>query len=100
MKWACVAAVCASAACSDASPPTISDSDGGPQMNEDGAVVEPPCSTPATGCPCEEAGATFSCGVVYRISGTHVDCSPGVITCEADGGWGSCVGASIYDGAL
>ncbi len=83
------------ASCSDGAPPVISDSDGGPNTKTDAAPVT--CSTPATGCPCDDAGAQVDCGKVYRISGNHVDCSEGYMTCES-GKWGACVGASVYDG--
>jgi hypothetical protein len=88
---------CAFAACSDGLPPPISDSDASPPPRVDSGPVAP-CASPAPGCPCADAGAQVSCGLVYRISGTHVDCSPGYLTCEVDGGWSDCVGASIYDG--
>ncbi len=84
--------------CSDGGmPPPIQDSDGG-LPNNDGGTTSEPCSTPAQGCPCADAGAQFYCGVIYRVSGKHVDCSPGYLTCQDDGTWSACVGASIYDG--
>ena len=89
------ASIVALAGCDDGTPPPLGDSDGG--LESDG-TSKAPCSTPATGCPCAEAGAQFYCGVVYRYSGTHVDCSPGYLTCQDDGGWGDCVGDTIFDG--
>ena len=88
------------AACSDGGPPPIGDSDSAIPIG-DSSIVNVPCLSPAPDCPCNDAGAQFACGNVYRISGTHVDCSPGYLTCNAndDGGtWSACVGASIYDG--
>jgi len=87
-------------ACSDAQqPPPIADPDGSAKVPVDGGgTTIPPCSEPAPGCPCDDAGAQSYCGLVYRISGTHVDCSPGYLTCQEDGGWGDCLGAEIYDG--
>jgi hypothetical protein len=83
-------------ACSDGAPPPIQDSDGGPNTKTDAAPVL--CGSPSQGCPCEDAGAKFDCGKVYRISGKHVDCSEGYLTCGTDGKWGACIGASVYDG--
>jgi len=83
-------------ACSDGAPPIIGDSDGGPNTKTDVAIV--PCSTPAAGCPCDDAGAQVSCGTIYRISGNHVDCSEGHITCQSDGTWSACVGATVFNG--
>jgi hypothetical protein len=92
--------LCGLVGCSDAStPPYIADTEGGPVIERDhDAAPEVPCATPATGCPCTEAGAKFDCGRVYRISGAYVSCSEGFLTCEEDGGWSECVGDSIYDG--
>jgi hypothetical protein len=86
------------AACAvDGTVPLISDSDDGaiPTQTDAGLALAP-CSEPGPGCPCADAGAQVYCGVIYRISGQHVDCSPGYYTCEADGGWSACVGPSIY----
>ena len=76
-------------------PPYLGDTDGG--INN-GDVIVVPCQSPAPGCPCAEAGATYDCGKVYRIVGTHVDCAEGSMTCEDDGGWGACLGPTVYDG--
>jgi hypothetical protein len=85
------------AACSDgAQPPPIGDSDSSTTKDDDSGIV--PCSTPAPGCSCAEAGAQFYCGVVYRRSGELLECSPGYLTCQDDGGWSGCVGPTIYDG--
>ena len=84
-------------ACSDAAPPIVGDSDGGPNNKEDGGNTDP-CASPAPGCGCQTAGDEADCGTVYRISGNHVDCSPGHLTCGTDNKWSACVGASIYDG--
>ena len=86
------------AGCSDANtPPPISDSDGGPDKGAD-VNAPPPCSTPAEGCPCPDAGAQYYCGVIYRVSGSYITCSPGYLTCEANGSWGPCEGPAVYDG--
>ncbi len=87
-------------ACSDGTPPPISDPDSATLKvppNDDAASV-PPCSTPAPNCPCAEAGAQYYCGIVYRRSGDLLECSPGYLTCQDDGGWSGCVGPTIYDG--
>jgi len=86
--------------CSDPGmPPPIGDGDGGVVTHQDGSSVVP-CSTPAATCPCEDAGvgAQVYCGVIYRVSGKHVDCSPGYLTCQEDGTWSACTGAQVYDG--
>lgn len=59
-----------------------------------------PCDPPAEGCPCWEAGvgSQVYCGVVYRTSGDHVDCSKGYRTCGEDGGWGACEGIAVWAG--
>ena len=64
------------------------------------AGPQDPCDPPVEGCPCTEAGvgAQVYCGVVYRTSGGHVDCSKGYRTCLEDGGWGACEGVSVYMG--
>jgi hypothetical protein len=85
--------------CSDgAQPPIIGDGDGGGIIVQDdgGGIV--PCSEPQATCPCNDAGAQVQCGTVYRVSGSHVDCSPAYLTCQEDGTWSSCVGPSVYDG--
>jgi len=86
------------AGCSSADmPPPISDSDGGGP--EKGDVTAPPsCDMPATGCPCADAGAQASCGIIYRRIGSYISCSPGYYTCLPNGTWGECEGPSIYDG--
>jgi hypothetical protein len=94
MRVVCL--VCLLAGCSAAQPPLISDGDGGIDHGE--AAAMPPCYTAAPGCPCAEAGAKQFCGYIYRRVGNYVACQPGYLTCEADGGWGDCLGASIYDG--
>jgi hypothetical protein len=82
----------------DAQPPPIGDSDGGPDYDSD--VTLAPCAKPNPGCGCADAGtgAKVFCGNVYRISGTHLDCSPGYITCGTNEVWGDCIGDSIFDG--
>jgi hypothetical protein len=49
------------------------------------------CTTPETGCACEEEGSTVECGEVTRRSGDYVACSQGVRTCSG-GTWGECIG--------
>jgi hypothetical protein len=85
-------ALVALAACGDNMPPIIGEGDsGGPK---DVYVV--PCSTPATGCPCEEAGVSEVCGTEFHYSGNYVTCSKQYITCGDDGTWGPCVGAIVF----
>ena len=85
------------AACSDtAMPPPLGDYDGGLPKHD--VAAPPPCSTPAESCPCDDAGAQYSCGTIYRVSGTHVDCSIGYLTCQADGTWSACQGPTIWHG--
>lgn len=95
----CALACAAALACSvEPAPPSIGDGITATPHADAAATSDDPCATPAPGCPCGDAGAKIDCGLVYRISGTHVDCAPGVMTCGDDGGWGACVGPSIYDG--
>jgi hypothetical protein len=100
ISWAaaCLLGACIAGAwaCSDGAPPIVGDSDGGPNNKEDAAPLDP-CASPTPGCACTTAGEQADCGTVYRISGNHVDCSPGHLTCET-GKWSQCVGASVYDG--
>ena len=85
------------AACSDtAMPPPLGDYDGG--LPKSDVAAPPPCSTPAESCPCDDAGAQYSCGTIYRVSGTHVDCSNGYLTCQANGTWSACQGPTIWHG--
>ena len=95
---ALAAIVCAAiAACTvDAAPPPIRDDQTASPHGDGGAARVDSCATPSPGCPCADAGAEIDCGLVYRYSGPHVDCSPGTMTCGDDGGWGACVGPSIY----
>lgn len=84
----------------DPPPPPIGDLFG----RRDGGIVPvdagptDPCDPPVAGCPCVDAGEQLYCGVVYRTSGGHVDCSRGYRTCGEDGGWGPCLGDAIYLG--
>jgi len=101
ISWSAACALCLSIAgtwaCSDGAPPIVGDSDGGPNNKEDGGNNDP-CASPNPGCSCKTQGDEADCGTVYRISGNHVDCSPGHLVCGSDNKWGACVGASIYDG--
>ena len=77
-------------------PPMIGDGDAAPPPtveHDSGA-----CASPAAGCPCQDVGAQVGCGTIYRISGSHVDCSEGYFTCQEDGKWSDCVGPSVFDG--
>jgi hypothetical protein len=89
-------AACGATACSDgAQPPPLGDYDGGGLPVGD-VSAPPPCTSPAETCPCDDAGAQYYCGIIYRVSGTHVDCSKGYLTCQSDGTWSACQGPSIY----
>ncbi len=85
--------------CSDAGgPPVLGD----PSMPTDSGMIPTtdaaaPCSTPAQGCPCDNPGEEVFCGMVYRISGKHVDCSKGYVTCQKDKTWGACEGSRIAE---
>jgi hypothetical protein len=96
VRLACLVLVLAGCS-ADAQPPPITDPDGGPIEKADVSVT-PPCSTPAPGCACAEAGAQFYCGIIYREVGMYVSCSPGYLTCQDDGGWSRCEGPSVFDG--
>lgn len=86
--------------CSDGVAPPVLGDPTGPTMvipaNDAGSNTG--CSSPAQGCPCNNPGDQIYCGTVYRISGTHVDCSKGYLTCQPDGGWSACEGATIFMG--
>ncbi len=98
LTFALAAIVCAEiAACTvETAPPPIRDDQTASPERDGGTATADPCATPSPGCPCADAGAEIDCGLVYRTSGSYVDCSPGTMTCGADGGWGACVGPSIY----
>lgn len=59
-------------------------------------VVE--CSTPETGCPCEEEGAKHECGTIKETRGDYVICKQGYLTC-IDEQWSECLpeGPEIID---
>ncbi|HEY1957240.1 MAG TPA: hypothetical protein VGH28_16590 [Polyangiaceae bacterium] len=90
--------IMASTACSAGAPPFMQDGDGGIIVERSDAEVAEACDQPAEGCPCTDVGTKAYCGMTYRVSGDHVDCSPGYFTCGDDGRWGACIGPSIYDG--
>jgi hypothetical protein len=66
-----------------------------------GSLTPPGSTTDCTdqGCPCSSPGATATCKV-YRRSGDYVECSLGTATCQADGRWGPCEGAGVFDGGM
>ena len=95
MRWfVCVVGVAlvTVVACGDNMPPIIGESDA--SGNKD--VYVAPCSSPAAGCPCAEAGVTEVCGTEFHYSGSYVTCSKEYITCQDDGTWGPCVGAIVF----
>ena len=59
----------------------------------------PTCTTATPGCACATTGASVACGQIHRVSGDYVSCSPGFITCGADGVWGDCLGDRVGDPA-
>ncbi|HEY1956968.1 MAG TPA: hypothetical protein VGH28_15220 [Polyangiaceae bacterium] len=94
----CALACAAALACSaETAPPPLRDDDTSSPQIDASATTADPCATPAPGCACADAGEQIDCGLVYRFSGTHVDCAPGVMTC-GDDGWSACIGPTIYDG--
>ena len=78
--------------CSSNMPPILGDTDASTTSD----VYIPPCSSPATGCPCPDAGVSEVCGTEFHYSGSYVTCSKQYITCQPDGTWGPCVGALVY----
>lgn len=98
LVFACVA--CAAAmACSDSKPRPLGDSDAttpfaDAALEGDGA----PCSLALEGCPCSNPGAQAFCGTVYRHSGDKTDCAKGYAECQADGGFGPCLGPAVFPG--
>jgi hypothetical protein len=97
-SFAVVFLLAAPACSNDDRPPPLGDSDGSVIVVPPDAMQNGPCDPPAEGCPCPKEGEELYCGLVYRVSGTKVDCSKGYRTCQTDGGWGACLGASIYMG--
>jgi hypothetical protein len=98
MTHRCIILFALALACSSESmPPPMRDDDTADASSTPSALDL--CATPAPGCPCADAGEEIDCGLVYRISGSHVDCAPGTMTCGDDGGWGACIGPSVYDGS-
>ena len=86
---ALLAVVCG---CSDPPPPIIGDSDGSTTHD----VYVAPCSVPTPGCACPDAGIQEICGTEYHYAGSYVTCSKQYITCQDDGTWSACVGATVY----
>lgn len=82
-------------ACSGDDRPPILDVKDASNLYKD-VISGEPCQTPTSGCPCEDAGVELYCGVIYRVSGSHVDCAKGYMKCGDDGIWGKCEGPSIY----
>ena len=78
-------------------PPPLGDSDAHVIVVPNDAQAGP-CDPPAEGCPCPTGADPLYCGTIYRISGSHVDCAKGYRTCQSDGGWGPCVGPTIFMG--
>ena len=86
-------------ACSNGDkPPPLGDPDGHVVVVPPDAMQNGPCDPPAAGCPCTMQGDQLYCGIIYRVSGNHVDCSKGYRTCQMDGGWGECLGPTIFMG--
>ncbi len=84
------------AGCSDRNPPPLGDYDGGGDGSPLNDVYVAPCSSPAPGCPCPDAGMSEICGTIYHYSGTYVTCSKEYITCQSDGTWSACVGPTVF----
>ena len=65
----------------------------------DAGVVSPglpiDCTTPNTGCACDQVGTSVACGEVIIRSGDYVTCSEGNRECLSDGTWGDCIGDQI-----
>jgi len=59
------------------------------------AATDAGCLEGEEGCPCDTVGATASCGLVKRISGSYVSCSPGKATCTSALRWGPCMGDQV-----
>lgn len=80
-------------------PPPLGDLDGSVVVvPPSDAASNGPCDPPKAGCPCSKPGEQVYCGIIYRASAGRVDCSKGYVTCQEDGGFGPCEGASIYMG--
>ena len=57
--------------------------------------VDAGCPEGWEGCPCDTPGAKIDCGMVKRVSGSYVACSPGIATCASDLTWGPCLGDQV-----
>lgn len=94
---ACLLALCGGCSTSDM-PPPLGDSDAHVVVIPPEGGMNGPCEPPVEGCPCPMGSEPLYCGTIYRISGTHVDCAKGYRACQADGGWGPCLGPTIFGG--
>ena len=72
------------------------DRNGPPSSLHQTAVDE--CSTPETGCPCDEEGVELDCGTVSEHRGDYVICRPGTRTCSG-GVWGECTASTAIEDA-
>jgi hypothetical protein len=81
-------------------PPTLGEPTG-PGVTKDGGGVsvrlrpDARCPEGWEGCPCDTPGAKIDCGMVKRVSGSYVACSPGTATCASDLTWGACLGDQV-----
>lgn len=68
---------------------------------DDSGTIPNGCTTGTEqGCPCGDAGAdaTAECMASRYGANGYKSCEPGTRACGADGKWGVCVGASVWDG--
>lgn len=80
-------------------PPLV---EGGIGHDDGGPVVNPCAAGIEQGCPCGDAGvgATAECQADRYGANGYKSCEPGLRACGADGKWGVCVGASVWDGGM
>ncbi len=73
--------------------------EGGIDPSDGGPIVDICNSSPTEqGCPCADAGAPVVCQAERFGADAYKSCGPGTRSCGADGKWGACVGASVWDG--
>lgn len=77
--------------------------EGGIGQNDGGPIIPGACTTGTEqGCPCGDAGvgATAECQISRYGANGYKSCEPGTRSCGADGKWGACEGATVWDGGI
>jgi hypothetical protein len=86
-------------ACGSSDRPPALDEPTDVGTKDGGVSVEPPadagCAEGTEGCPCDTPGAKVDCGMVKRMAGSYIACSPGTATCTSDLTWSACLGDRV-----